>query len=374
MIYLLGKKVGEGKVAVASAWLAALSPPLIWYSQEARSYSCLVFMGLAVMLTAANLLRQPSVVRSLFFIITMTAAVYTHYGAFLLVPLQLVLLVYLRARNIAPRNRIAWWLVSWVAVMAVYIPWMRSPAARSFFNSLKTGSYPVQYAAEKIRIDARLLMAAILIIAAIALILCLWLIYRFFSQRSNFWDDLRSNSALQGLFLTAFIGLLIISVFPRAYSVKKQLLVLWPYILLFFAWIWPWEQKRKAILAFVLALSLISSLINIFFIPKDEWRQAVAYIHSQSEKGDLVLLLPAYMTFPFDYYDKENSERIGIQPSDLPLKLEPTLRSIRRIWLVANRPYLLDPEGKIKKWLDTSAKFLTEKNFYLVETYLYQTK
>jgi mannosyltransferase len=98
LIFLLGKRIAGKGVALSAAWLSAFSPLLIWYSQEARSYSLLIFIGLAVMLAVVNLFLRPNLGWAGLFIVTMTAALYTHYGAFLLVPLQLCLIVFLKAR------------------------------------------------------------------------------------------------------------------------------------------------------------------------------------------------------------------------------------------------------------------------------------
>jgi hypothetical protein len=184
---------------------------------------------------------------------------------------------------------------------------------------------------------------------------------------------LRTRSWFHRLVMFLFFLFLIISVIPRAYSFKKQLVLLWPYVLLFFCWVWPWEYKNKKLLAGALSLSLISSLINICFIPKDEWRQTLDYIHAQSQKNDLVLLLPNYATFPFDYYNQGKIERAGVQPSSFIPELESLLKSHGRLWLVSNRANIADPDRKIEGWLGTKAKLVITKRFYLVQTSLYQT-
>ena len=44
VVYLVGRHVGGRRIAAAASILAALSPALIWYSQEARAYAVLVLL------------------------------------------------------------------------------------------------------------------------------------------------------------------------------------------------------------------------------------------------------------------------------------------------------------------------------------------
>ena len=372
LIYFLGKRIAGKEVALSAAWISALSPLLIWYSQEARSYSLLIFIGLAVMLAVVNLFLKPNLGWAGLFIVTMTAAIYTHYGAFLLVPLQLCLIVFLKARQQCRKKAVLLWLLSWIFIFAAYWPWLRSPAARDFFNRLKTGSYPVQLAADRLGLDPRGLMGILVIVLVLVIFIGIFVSYKIFQKHDRFWTTLRTQSRFPGLLVFLFFVFLVVSVIPRGYSIKKQLVILWPYVLLFFCWFWPWEHKNKKLLAVVFSLSLISSLINIRFIPKDEWRQTVNFIHAQSQENDAVVLLPSYARFTFDYYSREKIIRVGVQPSSFIPELESLLKNHSRIWLVSNRANIVDPDRKIETWLEAKTKLVMARKFYLIQADLYQ--
>lgn len=373
LIFLLGKRIAGKGVALSAAWLSAFSPLLIWYSQEARSYSLLIFIGLAAMLAAVNLFFKPNFGWAGLFIVTMTAAIYTHYGAFLLVPLQLCLIVFLTARRQCRKKAVLLWLLSWIFIFGSYWPWLRSPAARDFLNILKTGSYPVHFAADRLGLDPHGYMNILIIFLALVIVIGTFLSFRILQKHDRLWITLRNQRWFLKLLVSLFFIFLVVSVIPRAYSIKKQLVIIWPYVLLFFGWVWPWEHKNKKLLAVVLSFSLIFSLVNIFFIPKDQWRQTVDYIHAQSQIGDLVLLLPNYMTFPFDYYDKGKMIRVGVEPLSFISQLDSIFKNHGRIWLVSNRAKIADPDRKIETWLETKVKLVMTKKFHLVQTRLYQT-
>ena len=97
LIYVLAKDLLDRPVAVTAAGLTAFSPLLIWYSQELRPYALLMTLGLIATLAGINLFMRPTLGWWLLLVGAMIAAVYVHYDAVLLVPLQLLLFVALSA-------------------------------------------------------------------------------------------------------------------------------------------------------------------------------------------------------------------------------------------------------------------------------------
>lgn len=372
LIYQLGKDIGGKKVALSGAWLSALSPLLIWYSQEARSYSLLIFMGLAVTVASVKLFLRPNLGWWLLFVVVMTAALYTHYAAFFLIPVQLMLLTSLLAKKQIRILAVFFWLAAWIITIIAYWPWLNSPAASAFLDQLKTGSYPAQIFADKFNIDSFHLMNIIAVSTLFAVPIGLFLVYRLFKKNSSLWMELRNKKWIQSFLVLLFIILLLASVIPRGYTIKKQLVILWPFVLLFFSWFWPWEQSYKKLLASLLTLSLLASLVNIILIPKDQWREAVSFIIKQGQINDVVLLLPSYMTFPFDYYSQSRIARHGISPSFASPQLESLLNAHGRIWIVSHQVDIADPEKKIEGWLDQHANRVEEKSFYCILVNLYQ--
>ncbi len=169
LVYLFGKKlVGKG-AAMTAAGLVALSPWLIWYSQDYRPYSFVVVMALAAMTAALNLFLKPGPLNGIIFAIAMAAAFYTHYALLALVPLQIWLLVYLKSREKIEARGPRYWLVGLIAAGIAFYPWLRTPAARAFFGALKTGSYPGQMVSKGLGIGSTALV--LIMIAAAYLVL-----------------------------------------------------------------------------------------------------------------------------------------------------------------------------------------------------------
>src|SRR5207245_2897434 len=89
------------RAALIAAALAAVNPYLVWYSQEARSYSLLVLLSALSLLLFARALREPTRRAFVAWGVVSALAVFTHYFAvFLLVP-EAAWLIYATRRRAA---------------------------------------------------------------------------------------------------------------------------------------------------------------------------------------------------------------------------------------------------------------------------------
>lgn len=107
----LRKLVGE-KSALATAWICAVSPWLIFYALDARAYSLFVLASLLSLWAFSLLLEGPTGKRWLIWAVVQVIALWTHYfAAFLIVGELLVLLWYL------PMQRLR--ALLWSSIVAV---------------------------------------------------------------------------------------------------------------------------------------------------------------------------------------------------------------------------------------------------------------
>jgi hypothetical protein len=111
--YLCGRELVSRAAGLVAAALAALSPFMIWYSQEARSYMLFAVLCGLSFLFFARTLRDPSHRNMAWWAVTSAAAILTHFFAgFLIAPEGVWLVLALRRR---------WMLVAAVAVAAVQL-------------------------------------------------------------------------------------------------------------------------------------------------------------------------------------------------------------------------------------------------------------
>jgi hypothetical protein len=110
--------VGRG-AALASAWLVATSPLLVFYALDARAYSLLVLLSLASLWALARLLERPAARRWLAWALIAAACVWTHYFAGFLVLAEVVVLAW---RLPPARRALAAWSVVVAALCAPLVP------------------------------------------------------------------------------------------------------------------------------------------------------------------------------------------------------------------------------------------------------------
>jgi mannosyltransferase len=101
VVYAAAETLGSRRTALVAGGLAATSPILVWYSQEARAYSLLVFLASASFLFFVKALERPSPRLLALWAIAAGLALATHYFAVFLVAPELVLLV---ARHVRVRR------------------------------------------------------------------------------------------------------------------------------------------------------------------------------------------------------------------------------------------------------------------------------
>jgi 4-amino-4-deoxy-L-arabinose transferase-like glycosyltransferase len=108
--YATGSKLISRRVGVIAAGLTACSPLLIWYSQEARSYSLLVALSTVSLLALASALEHPTGLTLGCWVLASGLTLATHYyGVLVIVPEALWLLA---ARRHERSVQVAFGLVS----------------------------------------------------------------------------------------------------------------------------------------------------------------------------------------------------------------------------------------------------------------------
>jgi hypothetical protein len=122
--YLCGRELVSRRAGLLAAALAAVSPFMIWYSQEAREYMLFAALCGASLLFFVRARREPTTRRVLLWVLCSALALLTQYFAGFLVAPEAVLLLY------AVRKRVV--LAAWgvlVAVEAALVPHLISHAS-----------------------------------------------------------------------------------------------------------------------------------------------------------------------------------------------------------------------------------------------------
>ena len=396
----IAEPLERGVVSIAglvAAILAATSVYYILYSQEARGYMAVTFLGLS---SSYLLLRALATSRTgarsfgssgrrswAAYALVTALAVYTDYTAFLLLPFHL-LFVLLTARS----YRGGWrgWVLSTLAVAVAYLPW----AGYSLAQVQRISDYwsGVLHVGDALRTSLLLFVAGGGIGARPNLLLLgLGLALLAFGLFALGLGPLRRRSSQPGLFLLLYLVVPSAVLFAVAYYRPKfdprYLLVATPAFYLILAWgiallLRPAVSRRlplapRLALAFVgiaaLAGTIAASAVygepeklmhvgdgNLGIQEYGDYRSLVAYLERNSEPGDaVVLMMDTY--HPYVYYSNGNIPWFPMEPFDdfdgAIIRLNRMVdQGYRRLWFILWQKEWADPADYVMHTMETQAQ------------------
>jgi len=387
--YLLALELGGQMIALTTIWLMALAPLLVWYSQELRSYSLLLLLGLLASLATTYMVTRPKLGWWLLFVLAMSGALYTHYVAILLVALQFGVIALLHLQERVRSRGIFLWLLGWPFVLLLYWPWLVTPGMRAFMRAVRaTNLYPIEFTAVSLSISIFWAKVIISLVALLALLVALYICYLMARRKIRGWERWIMSPAVRYGVIFLFLALTLFSVIPRLYTLKKLIVELWPYGLIVIAWIFPWRSSNRLMLALFLTISLIASVANAAVIPKDQWREMAAYLVAHGKPGDSIWVSPDYQAVALNYY-LEHPRQPGsapLAPHDIAVapvstamsddKLASLLPKGQRVWLIYHiaTARQSDPTHKLEQWLKAHLLITDQLHLYGIDATLYSPR
>lgn len=183
-------------------------------------------------------------------------------------------------------------------------------------------------------------------------------------------DRLLRTSLRQGLawITVAGYGLAVLLLpIPRAFSVKKIIVVGWPIVIVFVAVVIMTilaPRYRSAAAGLVIALSVVG-LVATMLVPKDDWRAAVAYVNTHADAQDVAWIQPdPWSPGVYDYYRGALPVHIASNPGDTAVVQSPT----GDVWLITKRrPQDSIPALEAEAWFDENWRLIESSAFYRVE-------
>lgn len=131
-IFQLGQQAGSARAGLIAAFLLAISPFHIWYSQEARMYSLLTGQLILAHIGLIALLRGKSKRFWLLYGVGMGTAVFTHYFTFLILLAHAIyFILHLRQNPGLTRQ----WFGLMAALAAAFTPWIFLIGGRAGYNA-----------------------------------------------------------------------------------------------------------------------------------------------------------------------------------------------------------------------------------------------
>lgn len=319
-LYLVTRRVAQEEAALWAALLAAISPFLVWYSQDSTSYALHLLTSTLAAWTAHRAVERARLPDWLLFSLAAAATAYTHYSGFLVV-VGLYAWAGLAAWSRRDPVRLVALLTSGmvaVALVAPWTPWIHALFAYSPPLSAKASATGIPLAAQPVRLAVELgLLPVVLALAAaggwalrrqiLALALpCLWLA----APVAGVVLSARTAAlALPGRYYAAAVPpLLLLAGVGAAYLASRL-----PTLA---------RQRPAAWLAIVLIAASLPQLVLWYAEPKDDWRAAARVIEAGATPQSAVVILgygTAWSGRDISYYLRRDGERLTVVNVSAPL-------------------------------------------------------
>ena len=363
---VLGRRIGGRPLAVLGCLLAAISPALVYYSQEARVYSVLTFFTvLSVYLTLRLIESHPHPREWVAYTLTSLAAGYTHYYAFFVVLAENVVMVPYLIRQRRYRN-LGHWIAAQGVIIIATVPWL---LVQANFLSGKAGTrfdqLNLAVAADILKRTLAMFGAGLAVPPDVAgWITIPFLLAALGCLVAGIKRPLEKVTLLVILLLPFLLAWLVNPIMP--FFFPRYLLLVAPAFYLLAAWgIISWGKRWRPAMA-VGAIALVAgSLWGLRGTYTDDaylkgrYGQMMAFIGDQVQPGDGLLLVNQLQRPLYAYYQPDELEGHFFPRYEYPLTDPRTALDLSalaaehpRLWLVRfGNPAEYDPDGFMHRWL-----------------------
>jgi 4-amino-4-deoxy-L-arabinose transferase-like glycosyltransferase len=412
LLYVTARRLFSVPAALFSALIATVSALYLWYSQEARMYTLITFLGLVSTYALVRALTARGSRRRwwLLFISASIAGVYTHYFAFALLAFQTAYAVYSSLTRRERRGALKGFFVSLLLILVAFVPWVPfmlnrlgedasyfrgdlklDEAVRHILISFSVGESVLESIAQYLAVG----WLVVLVIALAALLLA--------ARASRDTNSVAATSAHTGGVVFAALYLLIplvllLLLFSRNPKFNARYLMLASpglYLLLGagLGALWSLARTRNpaarvaggvvlAIASGFLLLTSLYAVTNAYFDPaftKADFRGVARHIAANAQDDEAVILTSGHLFPAFDYYFREANLPELRLPDDATLnadnvlnfnaanELNRALAERRGAWLVLWQDEVADPNGVVPMLLDArGAEQSAEASFWQV--------
>jgi 4-amino-4-deoxy-L-arabinose transferase-like glycosyltransferase len=362
VFYLIGKELHDKNVGIISAALLTFSYFGIYYSQEAYSYALVLFVFSLVILFYLLALRTDNLIIWVIFGIISAIAFWTHYYVFVGLGIIYLHAIITRGGNLKKDIRNAKNLLAAFCTTFILVLPLLFIVGERFFRL--TGSPPTYGVLGPILIQETLIRfsggysSLNGIITFIYLVLMIGgLIYLFTEDRNKF------------LFCAMFLMLpIVISVLISSKMTMnpRYLIYLLPVFFALIAMCYPvifrYIPNRKLLYLIVILIGIMNApLLAEYYsnYTKEDWRGFAGIVQSKTQDGDMIVLVPGYLSAPFNFYYSNVTDKTFEFGANNSTDLENIyLRkgNSRIFYIVTGDISAMNPEGDALAWLSEKAR------------------
>jgi uncharacterized membrane protein len=376
LMFFLGRKLFSSRAGLIASFLVMISYFLIRFSQEGRNYSMLVFFTLLSFYFLVQIIQSHDIGKRhfVFYFITNTLLVYTHYYGLFVIAAQFFF--FILARNQVMNTRRYFWYAQ-IATGVAFFPWALGVALISTPNSFSMGQPGLASLISTFRDYSGYGEMSTWLLLILGLFFILGLIgWKLFNTKNTEekrimeikfinWKISLEWSVLLLLIWLIFPIILpfLISQIPTEiagiYRSKYTISALPAFCLLASKGLDILLTKKFLYPIFIVTILVITIFSGIGLsgyyttVQKEQWREAVNYIDPLFENSDAIVTNESYFSIPVEYYSKgelnTKAIRTGEEAREINLLVS---NGKKRMWFIQG------------PWGSTSTREYLEENFH----------
>jgi mannosyltransferase len=323
-VALLGVRVFDRRVALASGALTAVSLPLVFWGQNARGYAAMVALVAGSFLAVAALVESGSTRSWIAYVVLTTLAVYASFLAVLILPAQAAAVAWRRRGWQRVATAMAACVVAWIplAVLALergagQLFWIPRPSLKTegqVIQALTSAGFEPNFRPTWASTGLAISTVALIVVAAVRVV------------RRPRWGAVLALSWL----LVPVALMWLWSLVGQSLFTPRNALVALPAVALLLGWLLGRSRLGWAAVAILVALR-VAVLVPSYGVSPENWRAATAYVLAAERPGHCVAFYPLDAKMPFAYYAGRPVQPY-VERYETP-RLSP---GCARVWLVAS--------------------------------------
>ncbi|MBP2134358.1 4-amino-4-deoxy-L-arabinose transferase-like glycosyltransferase [Methanomicrobium sp. W14] len=362
VMYLIGKEISGRCGGIIAAALMTFSSFHIYYSQDARAYTTMLFFFSLAVLFYLLAIKSGSLKYWILFGVFSALAFWTHFYVFVAVGVMILHALIVKRKTILKDIKtLKPILAGLLSFIVVSLPLIAVTVGLFFKRTSAAPTWGLSgldvFTSTFLTISgSNAVLAVIFGLLAVVGIVCLYLD-----------KDKRDLSYL--LVLSIVLPFIVSIILSSRIPMSSRYMI---YILPFFyasiaasqGFIPEKFDLKKVAFVAVIVLFLISvPYLSVYYTnySKNDWRGFSQAISSQTVEGDFIVVMPGYMSQPLDYYyDNATDKTIEVlaQSSDRLDEIENERGNSTAYYVMTWDITAADPEGDAIKWLKNNTKQL----------------
>jgi mannosyltransferase len=351
-IYFLTKLISENKnIAVFTSVLFTISPYMNWYANELRMYSLLVLVTIVSHYFFLRIYfdRGRSWLNWLLYLLISIIGIYTHYFYFLVLLSQLIFYALFWVNF--PKYTFRYFISVLSLIIIAFAPWVNlvlslgraknqspllvKPSSIDYFNIYSQHVFGFQgdYVNSLILSFWPILGLLALLLLKKNNILKPKLVYLGLATFVPIFISFIVSYSLRPIFLSRYLSICVPSMF-----------IMISYIL--FSYNTFLGRFMKVLIPSLMSLAMVMQITSFLTPVRENYREAISYIVSSTQKDDIVAISAPFTVFTFDYYYNGTNQLVTIPSWDRntiipPFDKQSMVTQVNSYSAKYNRIYLL---------------------------------